>query len=262
MLKTVLSISVFDSSGASGLIADLKTFQTFRVYGAGVVTGIAAQCTTDLRALYPVSMELVGEQMETVCGDMKVYGVKVGSLVTDANVRIVGSLLKELELGKFMVMDPGLFTWTGKPLLEPSAMQHYKEDILSQAGVLVLNPEEATLLSDVEVKDVNSAKEASKVLNSLGCREVVMTSVGFDAPRALDLWFDGSHFHLFDAPSIPTNNTLGIGSTFSSIITALLVKGSSVGESIDKAKKYIAKAVKHPFVLGKGKGPLNHTIPI
>ena len=34
------------------------------------------------------------------------------------------------------------------------------------------------------------------------------------------------------------------------------------GEAVDKAKKYVAKAAQHPFVLGKGKQPLNHTVPM
>ena len=61
---------------------------------------------------------------------------------------------------------------------------------------------------------------------------------------------------------VNTNNVNGIGSTFSSMVCALSTKGLVLGECIDRAKKYIAKAVQHPFQIGKGRGPLNHTIPM
>ncbi len=262
MNRTLIAISVFDSSGATGLAADLKTFQTFRVYGAGVATAIAAQNTSGVQALYPVAMEIVGQQLEALAQDMKVHGLKIGALVTEDNVRIISTMVKALEMDAVMVVDPSFKASTGEQLLEPSALDRYRDEILPLAGVLTPNIEEAGLLSEIEVKDVSSAKEAARVLHGLGCKDVIVTSVGFDSPMAIDMWFDGKNFHLFDAPRLHTNNTLGLGTTFSSILAVLLSKGVVMGKAIDSAKKYVVKAAQHPFRIGKGAGPLNHTVPI
>ncbi|MEJ2368515.1 MAG: bifunctional hydroxymethylpyrimidine kinase/phosphomethylpyrimidine kinase, partial [Acidobacteriota bacterium] len=118
------------------------------------------------------------------------------------------------------------------------------------------------ILSGVPVKDMNGAKAAAKVIRELGCENVVVTGGHLEGPRAMDLWYDGSHQRIFDGSKIVTRNTLGMGTTFASIVAASLVKGLALGECIEKAKQYIAKATQHPFEIGKGSGPLNHTVPM
>ena len=45
-------------------------------------------------------------------------------------------------------------------------------------------------------------------------------------------------------------------------MTCLLVRGIAINEAVDKAKRYIAKAMVHPFKIGKAdRGPLNLTLP-
>lgn len=262
MNKTVLAISIMESSAASGLAADLKVFHAFRVYGAAVVTGIAAQNTQGVQAVTPIPMEIVGQQIEAVASDMAIHGVKVGVLLNAANVKIVASLLRALELENTLVVDPVMEASTGESLLEPEALAALKETLIPAAQVVTPNSAEAEALSGVEIKDAQGAREAARVIHEMGCRNVIITSIGESAPRAMDLWYDGNNYHVFDAPRVVTNNTLGIGGTFSAIIAAQLVKGMALGEAVDRAKKYIAKAVQHPFAIGKGRGPLNHTVPI
>ena len=262
MNKTVLSISAFDASGATGIAADLKTFQTFRVYGAAVVTAIAAQNTLGIQALHPVPMEIVGQQIEAVVSDMPVQAVKVGVLATAANVQIVASLLEAFGLKGLIVVDPVLYAATGEPLLEPSGVPLLIEKVLPLAHVVTPNRREAEILSGIPVRDVPSAKEAARLLHGKGARHVIITGGGFEGPRAMDLWYDGTNDHIFDAVRLPSRNTLGLGTTFSAVICALLMRGVVMGEAIDRAKKYLAKAMQHPFQIGKGKGPLNHTVPM
>jgi hydroxymethylpyrimidine/phosphomethylpyrimidine kinase len=262
MNKTVMAISLMDSSGSSGLPVDLKVLHAFRVYGAAVVTGIAAQNTRGVQSITPVSMEIVGQQIEAVASDMPVHGVKVGVLLNASNAKIVASLLRALELEKMLVVDPVIHASTGEQLLEPEALAVLKETLIPMAQVATPDCEEAEALSGIEVKDVQAAREAAKIIHEMGCKNVIITSIGRGGPRSMDLWFDGNNFHVFDAPRLVTNNTLGVGGTFSAIIAAQLVKGMALGEAVDRAKKYISKAVQHPFSIGKGRGPLNHTVPI
>ncbi len=262
MNKTVLAISVMDSSGSSGLAVDLKVFHAFRVYGAAVATGIAAQNTQGVQAVTPIPMEIVGQQIEAVASDMAIHGVKVGTLLNAANVKIVSSLLKALELERMLVVDPVIHASTGERLLEDEAVTALRDSLVPMARVVTPDCSDAEALTGREVKDVQGAREAARVLREMGCANVIITSIGEDGPRAMDLWYDGNNYHVFDAPRIVSTNTLGVGGTFSSILAAQLVKGMAVGEAVDRAKKYIGKAVQHPFVIGKGRGPLNHTVPM
>ena len=262
MNRTILTISAFDSSGATGVAADLKTFQTFRVYGTAAVTAIAAQNSLSVQALNPVPMEIVGQQIEAVAGDIQLHGVKTGVLATAPNVQIVASLIEAFSLRDCFVLDPVLKASTGEPLLDAPGIEALRERLLPLAFVATPNRHEAEILSGVAVKDIPTAKEAVRVIQKMGPKHVILTGGALEGSRATDIWYDGQSYHLFDAPRLASQNVLGIGHTFSSAVCALLAKGCLMGESIDKAKKYVAKAVQHPFQIGKGKGPLNHTVPM
>ena len=262
MNRTILTVSAFDSSGATGVAADIKTFQTFRVYGAAVVTAIAAQNSTAVQALHPVPMEVVAQQMEAVASDMKIHGLKTGVMATAANVQIVASLIEAFDLGGTFVLDPVLLAATGESMLDPAGIDALRSKLLPLALVVTPNRHEAEVLSGIPVSDVPSAKEAARIIHQMGPQNVILTGGALEGSRAADIWFDGMAYHLFDAPRLATNNVLGIGHTFSAAICAMLAKGSLLGEAIERAKRYIGKAVQHPFHLGKGRGPLNHTVPM
>ena len=262
MNRTILTISAFDSSAASGIACDLKTFQTFRVYGAAAVTAIMGQNSMGVQALHPVPMEFVGQQIEAVATDIKIHGVKTGILATASNIQIVASLIQAFELRDCFVLDPVLTAATGESMLDDQGVEALRDKLLPLALVATPNRHEAEVLSGVAVKDVPSAKEAAQVIQKMGAKNVIITGGAFEGSRAIDIWYDGQGYHVFDAPRLSTQNTLGIGHTFSAAICALLSKGCLMGEAIDRTKKYIAKAVQHPFQIGKGRGPLNHTVPM
>lgn len=262
MNRTIMTIGPFDSSGATGIIADIKTFQTFRVYGAPVATSILAQNTSSLSGVMPIPMEFVGQQIEAIVADMPIHGIKIGYLSSATNIELISSLLQALPIKCPIMVDPVIFTHQGQKLLDDDAIEVLVNKLLPLAYAVTPNIAEASALSKVEIKDINSAKEAAKIISSKGVKNVIITASDLQEVRALDLWFDGSHFHIFEAPRIATKNTLGLGCTFASIIIALIARGLGIGESIEKAKQYIAKAMQHPFIIGKGLGPLNHTLPM
>lgn len=262
MNRTLLSISSFDSSCASGFAVDLKTFQAFRAYGVAAITGLAAQNTSSLQAIQPIPMEIVGQQIEALASDMKIHGVKVGALLTTGNLQIVVSLLEAFELRSLVVVDPVMQGPNGEPLLEPAALAPMKEKLLPMAALVTASRLEAETLTEMTITDVPSAKDAAKALYGMGPKNVIITNCLAEGSRAMDVWYDGTGYHLFDAPRLQSPNTLGVGDTFSAALCALLSKGCLMGEAVDRTKKYIAKAIQHPFQIGKGRGPLNHTVPI
>lgn len=262
MNRTIMTIGPFDSSGATGILADVKTFQTFRVYGASVTTSIIAQNTQGIQGVFPIPMEFVGQQIEAIVSDMPLHAVKLGFLSSANNIEIIASLLKALNVKCPLMVDPVIFNHEGQKLLGDDGVEALKNKILPSAFVATPNIPEAEILAGIKIKDMNGAKVAAKILFGLGTKNVIITGGHLEEVRVLDLWYDGSHFHIFEAPRLSTKNTLGIGCTFSSIVISLIARGLAMGESIEKAKQYLAKAMQHPFQIGKGLGPLNHTIPM
>ena len=55
-----------------------------------------------------------------------------------------------------------------------------------------------------------------------------------------------------------TKNTHGTGCTLSAAISGNIALGMNVLNATKEAKRFINKAVKNSFDIGKGSGPLNH----
>jgi hydroxymethylpyrimidine/phosphomethylpyrimidine kinase len=256
MNRTVLSIAGWDPSGGAGVAADLKTIAAFNQYGVGVITSVTAQNTQGVQAIYDLPMEFIAQQIESLTSDIDIHAVKIGMLGTARAVNIVASLIQTLRLPN-VVVDPVLKSTTGTALMERKGIPLLKEKLLPLAAVVTPNMDEASLLSGVRVVDVRSMKEAARALVKAGAKAVVVTG-GHLGPRAIDVLYDGQKFSLYDSTKIATTNTHGVGCTFASAIACLIARGTALAEAVDEAKRYVARAMNHPYRIGKGEGPLQH----
>jgi len=96
----------------------------------------------------------------------------------------------------------------------------------------------------------------------MGARNVVIKGGHLEGQRAMDVHYDGLKHTVYDAPKSVSTTVRGLGCTFATIIAVHLAKKLKVQSAIDPAKKYIARAMIHPFKIGKGRGPLNHNVAI
>ena len=73
------------------------------------------------------------------------------------------------------------------------------------------------------------------------------------------LWENGS-YRWFTGERVQNHNTHGTGCTLSSAIASNLAKGLSIEKAVSLAKEYLTEALKQNLDLGKGSGPLKHTL--
>jgi len=256
MNRTVLSIAGWDPSAGAGVAADLKTIAAYGHYGVGVITSVTAQNTQGIQAIFDLPMEFIAQQIESLHSDVDIHAVKVGMLGTARATTIVASLIQSLRLEN-VVVDPVLKSTSGTPVLERKAIAIVKERLLPLATVITPNMEEASVLTGNRVTDVRSMKDAARALVKGGAKAAVVTG-GHMGPRAIDVLFDGKHFSIYDSTMIATNNTHGVGCTFATAVACLLARGVSLPEAVDESKRYVARAMNHPYKIGKGEGPLHH----
>ncbi|MFN7542381.1 MAG: bifunctional hydroxymethylpyrimidine kinase/phosphomethylpyrimidine kinase, partial [Acidobacteriota bacterium] len=62
----------------------------------------------------------------------------------------------------------------------------------------------------------------------------------------------------FSAPRVETRHTHGTGCSYSAAITALLARGETLESAVERAKKWIHRAIATNPGLGRGQGPVNH----
>lgn len=252
-----LTIAGSDSGGGAGIQADLKTFQELGVYGMTAITAVTAQNTTGVQGVYPVTVEGIAEQIDSIGTDLTPDAVKTGMLFNSDIIKIVAEKITQYQWSN-LVIDPVMIAKGGSPLLQKEAIDALKEYLLSLATVVTPNIPEAEVISGIKITNLSERKEASKIIYELGAKNVMIKGGHEETDQMIDLLFDGNDFFQFESKRIDTKNTHGTGCTFSAAITAQLAKGNTVRDSITVAKNFIQAAIEDDLHIGTGHGPTNH----
>ncbi len=258
-INKALTIAGSDSGGGAGIQADLKTFQELKVYGMTVITAITAQNTLGVQGVYPVPIEGIQEQLQSIAADLTPDAVKLGMLFSSEIISLVAEKLAEYKW-KNIVLDPVMIAKGGAALLQQEAVAALKEKLLPLATVITPNVPEAEVLTGMSIANIEDSKKAAKLLHSWGVQYVVMKGghASYQGDEVVDLLFDGETFTEYKSSRIHSVQTHGSGCTFAAVITAGLAKGYSIYEAVEEAKRFITKAIEHELNIGNGHGPTNH----
>jgi hydroxymethylpyrimidine/phosphomethylpyrimidine kinase len=256
-MRTALTIAGSDSGGGAGIQADLKTFAAHGVYGTSALTAITAQNTLGVTAWEPVSTALVVAQVEAVVSDIGADAVKTGMLATADIVRAVSDAIRRLGLPN-LVVDPVMIAKGGDRLLETSAVDAIRHDLLPLARVVTPNIPEAEVLSGITIGSPDEMREAGRRIQALGPRVVLVKGGHLEGGESIDIAVTAEGSEAFRAERLLTRHTHGTGCTLASAIAANLALGLDDLEAIGRAKAYVTEAIRRAPGIGRGHGPLGH----
>jgi len=253
-----LTIAGSDSGGGAGIQADLKTFAALHVFGTCAITAVTAQNTAEVRAVHPLPVEIVRQQIEAVLDDFDVAAVKTGMLATPEIVDLVADLAAAGRLPN-LVVDPVMVSSSGSRLLDVTAEQRYLERLLPAAAVFTPNLFEAGVLLAREVRTPADQVDSARDLGSR-TRGVVVVKGGHGEGDAVDVMCSRDVVTELRASRIGTTNNHGSGCSFASATAALLARGLARPDALSQAKKFVHRAIEggSHWSLGSGHGPLDH----
>jgi len=251
----VLTISGSDSSGGTGIQADIKTITLLGSYASSVLTTLAAQNTLGVDATYSIDTHFITQQMTAIFDDIGVDIVKTGILSRGDIVSHVARVIDERSL--LAVVDPVLVTKGGAPLLDEQALNTLIWRLLPQSYLLTPNISEVKAITGIEPRSVSEMVEAGRQLQELGARHVLIKGGGLEGD-ATDLLLLGESEHRLDSPRFETRNIQGAGCTLASAIATFLAQGYPLKLATERAKRFITLAIEHAIPLGSGYGPVNH----
>ncbi|GFR34222.1 bifunctional hydroxymethylpyrimidine kinase/phosphomethylpyrimidine kinase [Thermobrachium celere] len=255
-MKKVLTIAGSDSCGGAGIQADLKTFSAHLVYGMSVITSVTAQNTQGVTDAYDLPVEVIEKQISAIFDDIKVDAVKIGMLSSSEIISIVANSLK-LHKAQNIVLDPVMISKSGFNLLKEDAVKTLINELIPICTIITPNIYEASLIVQMDIKDLEDMKIACKKIYDKGARYVLVKG-GHLNDDAIDVLFDGQDYYQFKGSRIKTKNTHGTGCTLSSAIASNLALGFDIVESIRRSKNYIQNAIENSFSIGMGVGPVDH----
>ncbi len=260
----VVSIAGVDPSGGAGVLADIKTISANGAYACGVVTALTAQNTVGVTGVFPIPVEMVKKQIDTLFEDVHIDAVKIGMLFDSELIQTVAEALNRWKPA-YIVLDPVMVAKSGDALLKDEAVQALKQYLLPIATVITPNLPEAEVLLDHQYKIDSEEKmrqacvDLWKLKGSSGYVYLKGGHLDQDS-EAIDLFYDGVFFKKYSSPRIETKNTHGTGCALSSAMAALLPQCKTVRKAMKKAKKFMDEAIAHSNELsvGHGHGPIKH----
>ncbi len=255
-MPKALTIAGSDSGGGAGIQADLKTFSALGVYGTSAITALTAQNTLGVQAVFPVSPEFVGQQIDSIMTDIGTDSAKTGMLFSAEIIQVVAERIQHYQIEK-LVVDPVMVAKSGDRLLQEDAIDALKQLLIPLALVVTPNLGEASVLAGFPVRTKEEMLESAKAIHALGARWVVVKG-GHLSDCADDLLYDGTTPCWLPAEHIDTPHTHGTGCTFSSAICAFLAKGFDVPSAVQRAKDYITSALRSAKPIGAGHSPVHH----
>ena len=253
-----LTIAGSDSGGGAGIQADLKTFHAFGVYGTSAVTAITAQNTLGVHRIHPVPLEHVRAQIDAVVADLRPRALKTGMLANAALVEEVADAIEAHALGRY-VMDPVMVSTSGARLLDRDAEASLLTRLIPLATLITPNLYEAAILVGEPIKTVEHMRAAAEKLVELGAGAALIKG-GHLEGDAVDLLWDGVDEQVWRRPRIHTTNTHGTGCTLSAAAAAGLANGASLHDAVERAIRFVVRAIESAPGLGGGHGPLNHSV--
>lgn len=126
----------------------------------------------------------------------------------------------------------------GKVILNPAPACELPDEVFSGLYVLTPNEKEASMISGVNVQDLDSAKKAAEIIYKKGVEHVIVTMGAKGA-----LVFDGLEYVFIEAQKVVAVDTTAAGDVFNGALVVALNEGKSIIEAAEFANKASAIAV-------------------
>ncbi|VEG46005.1 phosphomethylpyrimidine kinase [Mycolicibacterium flavescens] len=256
----VMTIAGSDSGGGAGIQADMRTFALLGVHGLVAVTAVTVQNSVGVKGFHEIPLDVIAGQIEAVTSDIGVQAAKTGMLASSEIIDTVAETWRAQGMAGSvpLVVDPVCASMHGDPLLHPSALDSLRAQLFPLATLVTPNLDEVRLLTDIEVIDPSSQREAARALHALGPQWALVKGGHLRASaQSPDLLFGGTEFHEFDATRIDTGHDHGAGDTLAAAIASALAHGYSVPDAVAFGKRWVTECLRAAYPLGRGHGPVS-----
>lgn len=201
-IQPILTITGSDSTGGSGVQADIKTISELGGYAVSAITSITVQNTLGIQEFFDVPAEIVSGQIEAIMNDIQPGVVKVGMIRKVETLDVIIDALTKYR-PDYIVYAPAIWSSNGDALMTEDVVSQIKYRLLPLCSAVVARKKE----NDIMLQD-------SKLLR-----------------RAED---GGLRVFMLD-----NANSHGLINRFSSALSVYLMQGKKMEEALAMAQDFI-----------------------
>jgi hydroxymethylpyrimidine/phosphomethylpyrimidine kinase len=228
-----LTIAGFDPSGGAGLLADVKVFECYQVYGQAVCTALTVQNESSFLAPGWVPWEQIQAQLNVLALERSYACVKIGLV---ENAEVLGLVLRQVRSlwpTAFVLWDPIIKASAGFDFHGEAARADFLR-LLQDVDLVTPNVPEAEYLSGLA---------GSEMLAMLECYTNVLLKGGHgdDVKKSVDILSYGKARYELPGVRVAGVERHGSGCTFSAAIVANLAQGLELPMACAKAKEHVQR---------------------
>ena len=253
----ILIIAGSDSSGGAGIQADIKTVTALGSYGMTAITAVTSQNTKGVKSIVPISPKEILSQIMFTSRDIEPDAIKIGMLHSSKVIEYVIQSLNKIKIKK-IVLDPVMVAKGGTKLIDNSAINLIRVNLIKRVTLITPNIPEAEILTGLKIKNKDDMIVAANRLINYGAKSVLIKGGHLKSKKVKDIFLSKSDLKIFVNLRCNTRNTHGTGCTLSSAITTFFSCGKPIKKACELGIKYVNSAILTNPNYGKGHGPINH----
>lgn len=216
--KTILTITGSDSTGGSGIQADIKTIMSLGCAAVSAITSITVQNTLGIQEFYDLPSAVVGGQIDAIINDVQPQAVKIGMVRRPETLEVIVKALRKYT-PQFVIYDPVLFSSRGDQLMGEDMLQQIRYQLFPLCTAIVVSSREAW---QIVGNDINPK----------------VYYLDDDEPQDAKSRIQSLH---------------GLANGFSSSLAAYLCNGLAMDEAVKKAREYCSHEINSvPALQGRG----------
>lgn len=254
-IPKILIIAGSDSGGGAGIQADMKAITYFKGYAMTAITAVTSQNTKGVQAIFPLPIDHVESQINSVLQDLNPDIIKTGMLADTNLIEMIADKVGDYKL----VIDPVMVATSGDILVPQDCVLAIKEKLLPKSFLTTPNLHEAELLSGQKINNTEEQIEAAFKILDLGVKNVLVKGGHLTNKMITDVLVeDDKTVNCFESIKIDSKNTHGTGCTLASSIACLIGHGNNLSVSVQKGIDYVQKGILLAPNFGSGNGPILH----
>lgn len=201
-IQPILTITGSDSTGGSGVQADIRTISELGGYAVSAITSITVQNTLGIQAFFDIPAEIVSGQIEAIMNDIQPSIVKVGMIRRVETLEVVIDALTKYR-PDYIIYAPAIWSSNGDALMTEDVVSQIKYRLLPLCSVVVARKKE----NDIILQDTKLLRMA-----------------------------EGHGMQVF---LLDNANSHGLTNRFSSALAVYLNRGNKMEEALGMAQDFI-----------------------
>ena len=201
-IQPILTITGSDSTGGSGVQADIRTISELGDYAVSAITSITVQNTLGIQAFFDIPAEIVSGQIEAIMNDIQPSIVKVGMIRRVETLEVVIDALTKYR-PDYIIYAPAIWSSNGDALMTEDVVSQIKYRLLPLCSVVVARKKE----NDIILQDTKLLRMA-----------------------------EGRGMQVF---LLDNANSHGLTNRFSSALAVYLNRGNKMEEALGMAQDFI-----------------------